>query len=66
MQVAGTQYILDSVMASLRDHPDRKFVYGEMVRPQRCHALYPELQVEDPVLQFSNVAAASPVPSGIA
>lgn len=31
-QVAGTQYILDSVVAALRDHPDRRFVYGEMVR----------------------------------
>jgi Glycosyl hydrolases family 38 N-terminal domain len=40
LQVAGTQYILDSVMASLRDHPDRTFVYGEMVRPERRHALY--------------------------
>lgn len=37
LQVAGTQYILDSVMASLRDHPDRTFVYGEMVRSQRRH-----------------------------
>ncbi len=31
-QVAGTQYILDSVIAALRDHPDRTFIYGEMVR----------------------------------
>lgn len=30
IQMAGVQYILDSVMGSLRDNPDRKFVYAEM------------------------------------
>jgi hypothetical protein len=30
-QVAGVQTILDSVTSALRDNPDRKFVYGEMV-----------------------------------
>ena len=30
-QVAGVQYILDSVVAALAANPDRKFIYSEMV-----------------------------------
>ena len=31
MQVAGVQFILDSVVQSLLLNPSRTFVYGEMV-----------------------------------
>jgi hypothetical protein len=30
-QVAGVQYILDSVVASLQEDPNRKFIYVEQV-----------------------------------
>jgi len=30
IQIAGVQYILDSVVASLQANPDRRFVYGEL------------------------------------
>ena len=32
VQVAGVQYILDTVVQSLEANPDRKFVYADMVR----------------------------------
>ena len=35
LKVAGVQYILDSVVQSLLQNPQRKFVYGEMVRSVR-------------------------------
>lgn len=31
LQVAGVQYILDTVVQALAANPQRKFVYGEMV-----------------------------------
>ena len=31
MQLAGVQYILDTVVASLAANPDRKFTFAEMV-----------------------------------
>ncbi len=31
MQLAGVQYILDTVVASLAANPDRKFSFAEMV-----------------------------------
>lgn len=30
-QVAGVQYVLDSVVASLQEDPNRKFIYVEQV-----------------------------------
>ena len=36
VQVAGVQYILDTVVQSLEANPDRKFVYADMVRPVSC------------------------------
>lgn len=35
LQLAGVQYILDTVVAALAANPDRKFVYAEMVRSCR-------------------------------
>jgi hypothetical protein len=32
IQVAGVQYILDTVVQALAANRERKFVYGEMVR----------------------------------
>lgn len=32
VQLAAVQYILDTVVQALDANPDRKFVYGEMVR----------------------------------
>lgn len=32
MQVAGVQYILDTVVASLAANADRKFTFAEMVK----------------------------------
>lgn len=32
MQLAAVQYILDTVVEALDKNPDRKFVYGELVR----------------------------------
>lgn len=32
LQVAGVQYILDTVVQALQANPHRKFVYAEMVR----------------------------------
>ncbi len=31
MQLAGVQYILDTVVAALAANPDRKFTYADMV-----------------------------------
>jgi hypothetical protein len=33
VQVAGVQYILDTVMQALQANPHRKFIYSEMVGP---------------------------------
>lgn len=35
IQVAGVQYILDSVVGALQANPDRTFTYAEMVRGSR-------------------------------
>ena len=32
MQLAGVQYILDTVVAALAANPDRKLIFAEMVR----------------------------------
>jgi len=32
LQLAGVQYILDTVVATLAANPNRKFIFGEMVR----------------------------------
>ena len=43
LQVAGVQYVLDTVMQALQANPHRKFIYSEMVgalgdRPPMCLA----------------------------
>lgn len=41
MQVAGVQYVLDTVIYALLADPNRKFAYAEMVRSlKRPHKLY--------------------------
>lgn len=40
LQIAGVQYVLDTVIHALHANPDRKFAYAEMVSlwPENCPA----------------------------
>ena len=47
MQLAGVQYILDTVVASLAANPDRKFTFAEMVsNASSCSGLSCEVKTD--------------------
>ena len=46
MQLAGVQYVLDTVNAALALNKDRTFIYGEIVSRSRARWLHPGLAAE--------------------